>query len=66
MADACGEAPRPEWGGLETIARKVLNRTAKTRGLPELGTSSWMTGDSLSDWFDVLLHTREVTATRPY
>jgi len=51
---------------METIARKVLNRTAKTRGLPELGTSSWKTGDSLSDWFDVLLHTREVTATRPY
>ena len=46
--------------------RAWLNRTAKTRGLPELGTSSGMTGDSLSDWFDVLLHTREVTPVRPY
>jgi len=25
-----------------------------------------MTGGSLSDWFDVLLHTREVTPVRPY
>ena len=46
--------------------RAWLSRTAKTRGFPELGTSSWMTGGSLSDWFDVLLHTREVTPVRPY
>jgi erythromycin esterase len=46
--------------------RAWLNRPAKTRGFPEFGPSWWMTGGSLSDWFDVLLHTREVTPVRPY
>jgi erythromycin esterase len=42
--------------------REWLNSTAKTRGYPEIGPTSWMTGGSVAEWFDVLIHCRHVTA----
>ncbi|GAA0599222.1 erythromycin esterase family protein [Kribbella sandramycini] len=45
--------------------REWLHRTARTRGLPDV-PGSYLTGDSLSTWFDVLLHTREVSPTHRY
>ncbi|MFI6827752.1 erythromycin esterase family protein [Kribbella sp. NPDC050241] len=45
--------------------RAWLHGTARTRGLPEYGPASYMTGNSLSDWFDVVIHTPEVTPTHP-
>lgn len=43
--------------------RAWLHQTAKTRGFPEAGPSSYLTGDTLANWFDVVLHTCEVTPT---
>ncbi|WP_329005568.1 hypothetical protein OHA18_19510 [Kribbella sp. NBC_00709] len=45
--------------------RAWLRSTATTRGFPDAGPSSYLTGGSLADWFDVVLHTREVTPTHP-
>ncbi|WP_165949388.1 erythromycin esterase family protein [Kribbella turkmenica] len=46
--------------------RQWLRNPAKTRGYPEIGPASWMTGGSVAEWFDVLIHTRHVTAVTPY
>ncbi len=45
--------------------RAWLHQTAKTRGFPDAGPASYLTGDTLADWFDVVLHTRTVTPTHP-
>ncbi|TCC04095.1 erythromycin esterase family protein [Kribbella soli] len=45
--------------------RAWLRQTTKTRGFPDAGPSSYLTGDSLADWFDVVVHTRAVTPTHP-
>ncbi|TCC29501.1 erythromycin esterase family protein [Kribbella speibonae] len=45
--------------------RTWLHQTAKTRGLPEAGPTSCLTGDPLSAWFDTILHTQTVTPTHP-
>jgi len=50
-------APRP--------VRDWLTAEAKTRGFPEAGLDSHMTGGSLAEWFDVIIHRRTVTPTRP-
>ena len=46
--------------------REWLNGTAKTRGYPEIGPTSWMTGGSVAEWFDVLIHCHHVTAVHGY
>ncbi|MEI8413126.1 MULTISPECIES: hypothetical protein [unclassified Kribbella] len=43
-----------------------MNGTAKARGYPEAGATSWMTGSSVAEWLDVLIHCRHVTAVHPY
>ncbi|MFI7064969.1 erythromycin esterase family protein [Kribbella sp. NPDC050124] len=48
------------------VVRDWLEATAKTRGYPEVGAASWMTGGSISEWYDVLVHCRRVTAVRAY
>lgn len=53
---------RPAHGAV----RDWLEATAKTRGYPEIGASSWMTGGSIAEWFDVLVHCRRVTSVRAY
>jgi erythromycin esterase len=45
--------------------RAWLRETARTRGLAEAGTTSYLTGDAPSTWFDVVVHTNEVTPTHP-
>jgi len=45
----------------DRAVREWLNSTAKTRGYPEIGPTSWMTGGSIAEWFDVLIHCRHVT-----
>ncbi|WP_433331456.1 erythromycin esterase family protein [Spirillospora sp. CA-294931] len=45
--------------------QRWLRAPASTRGIPTLGTASAMTGGSLAQWFDAIVHTRTVTpATR--
>ncbi|MQA08822.1 MAG: hypothetical protein GEU98_09805 [Pseudonocardiaceae bacterium] len=46
-------APRP--------VRDWLTSPLTTRGLPEYGHDSMMTGGTLQDWYDVLIHCRTVT-----
>lgn len=49
-----------------TAVRTWLQAPTKTRGIPEAGPSSVMIGNSLAEWFDVLIHTREVTPSHSY
>ncbi|WUI01521.1 erythromycin esterase family protein [Spirillospora sp. NBC_00431] len=44
--------------------RRWLDAPATTRGLPHFGPGSITTGGSLSRWFDVIVHRREVTPAR--
>jgi len=53
------QRPQPD------AVRAWLHRSARTRGLPEYGVSSYMTGGSPSEWFELVIHTREVTPTHP-
>jgi erythromycin esterase len=53
---------RPAGGAV----REWLNGTAKTRGYAEIGPTSWMTGGSVAEWFDVLIHCRHVTPVHGY
>lgn len=48
-----GAAPRP--------VRQWLDRPIVTRGLPEYGYDSTMTGGTLREWYDVLVHRQVVT-----
>ncbi len=43
--------------------RRWSNGPIETRGLPNFGPDSSMTGGSLGQWFDVLIHRQEVTPT---
>lgn len=45
--------------------RGWLTAPMVTRGYPELGTASTMTGGTPAEWYDVLVHTRTVTAMTP-
>jgi erythromycin esterase len=45
--------------------RGCLAAEAKTRGFPEADLGSHMTGGSLAQWFDVIIHRRMLTPTRP-
>lgn len=42
-----------------------LRTTMLTRGYPEAGLSSTMSGGTLADWFDVLVHRQEVSPATP-
>lgn len=48
-----------------TAVRTWLNAQAKTRGFPDAGPASTMTGNTLAEWFDVIVYTREVTPVTP-
>jgi erythromycin esterase-like protein len=45
--------------------RRWLEAPLKTRGLPEGGRDSYMTGGTLAQWFDVLVHRQQVTPAPP-
>lgn len=45
--------------------REWLDAPARTRGLPGSGHDSYMTGGSLAEWFDVIVHRRQVTPVQP-
>jgi erythromycin esterase-like protein len=45
--------------------RDWLSAQAKTRGFPGGGLASHMTGGSLEQWFDLIIHTRTVTPIHP-
>lgn len=55
--DLRARAPRP--------VQRWLNAPARSRGLPEYGLASYMTGGSVAEWFDVLVYRRVVTAATP-
>lgn len=46
--------------------RRWLAAPFRARGLPEEGTGSTVTGGTLADWFDVIIHRREVSPVDPY
>ncbi|TDE89501.1 erythromycin esterase family protein [Occultella glacieicola] len=45
--------------------RDWLDAQLRTRGLPEYGSGSLAHGGTLREWFDVLVHTQEVTPAEP-
>jgi erythromycin esterase len=45
--------------------RGWLDAPLTTRGLPEYGSESLAYGGSLRDWFDVVVHTQEVSPAHP-
>lgn len=45
--------------------RAWLAAPARTRGLPELGHASHISGGSVGQWFDVIVHRRSVTPVTP-
>jgi erythromycin esterase len=57
--DLRGPAPAP--------VREWLRAPVKTRGITDTASpyDSYMTGGTLEQWFDVIVHRREVTAARP-
>jgi erythromycin esterase-like protein len=46
-------------------AREWLRRPMLTRGSPELGPTSEMSGGTLAQWHDVLVHSRQVSPIHP-
>jgi len=42
-----------------------LHRPITTRGLPQAGPRSHMSGGTLGEWFDLIVHRQQVTPTRP-
>ncbi|GAB2569077.1 erythromycin esterase family protein [Kribbella endophytica] len=48
-----------------SAARAWLNAPLRTRGFPHLGPTSEMTGGTLAQWHDVLIHTQQVTPIHP-
>ncbi|MFE3722765.1 erythromycin esterase family protein [Streptomyces cyaneofuscatus] len=56
------DAPRPvaDW-----LARTATSRAIGPRHDPDHDTAHHMTGGSLAEWFDVLVHRRHVTPARP-
>ena len=57
LLDLHAPAPAP--------VRRWLEAPVATRGLPELGLRSQMTGGSLAEWFDAVVHRQVVGADRP-
>ena len=55
--DLRGPAPRP--------VRDWLAAPIRTRGLVESGHASFMSGGTLAQWYDVIVHRQEVTPVRP-
>ncbi|WP_203718299.1 erythromycin esterase family protein [Asanoa siamensis] len=55
--DLTRPTPRP--------ARDWLTQPTVTRGLPEAGTTSTITGGTPQHWYDALHHTQNVTASTP-
>jgi erythromycin esterase len=45
--------------------RAWLDRPTRTRGLPDRDPTSFVDGGALGQWYDVLVHTRVVTAAHP-
>ena len=45
--------------------RDWLEAPIRTRGLPDAGPGSSMTGGSLAQWFDVIVHRQELTPAQP-
>jgi hypothetical protein len=45
------------------VVRDWLCRPILTRGIPEAGTTSTMTGDTPRHWYDALVHTQQVSAS---
>jgi erythromycin esterase-like protein len=45
--------------------RSWLRAPIKTRGLPDRGPDSYMAGDTLAQWFDVIVHRQELTPAQP-
>ncbi|MFJ8844109.1 erythromycin esterase family protein [Streptomyces cyaneofuscatus] len=56
------DAPRPvaDW-----LARTAMSRAIGPRHDPDHDTAHHMTGGSLAEWFDVLVHRRHVTPAHP-
>lgn len=50
---------------MPTAVRNWLCRPILTRGVPEAGTSSTMTGGTPREWYDALVHTQQVSAATP-
>ena len=46
-------------------ARRWLEAPIRTRGLPDRGPNSSMSGGTLAQWFDVIVHRQELTPTQP-
>ncbi|HEY7488106.1 MAG TPA: erythromycin esterase family protein [Streptosporangiaceae bacterium] len=45
--------------------RTWLTAPIKTRGLPNEGPDAYMSGGTLAQWFDIVVHRQEVTPTQP-
>jgi hypothetical protein len=45
--------------------RQWLDAPLTTRGLAHAGPGSHMTGGTLAQWFDVIVHRQVITPTRP-
>jgi hypothetical protein len=45
--------------------RSWLEAPITTRGLPDFGPDSYLAGGTPAQWFDVIVHTQEVTPARP-
>lgn len=45
--------------------RRWLHSPVTTRGLADSGPDGYMTGGTLAEWFDVIVHRQEVTPVRP-
>ena len=45
--------------------RRWLEAPIRTRGLPDRGLNSSMSGGTLAQWFDVIVHRQELTPTQP-
>ncbi|MFD9721907.1 erythromycin esterase family protein [Streptomyces sp. NPDC059076] len=50
----------------EWLARTTTSRLVGPRHDPRRDTDHHMTGGSLAEWFDVLVHLRRVTPARPF
>ena len=55
--DLRGHAPRP--------VRKWLRHPIETRGLADSGPGGYMTGGSLAQWFDLIVHRQTVSPSSP-
>jgi hypothetical protein len=45
--------------------RDWLDRPTRSRALPDRDPTSFVDGGALGQWYDVLVHTRVVTAAHP-